>query len=139
MESWTRLLRLLAHLNPKSSDFGDICALSSPFLHQLTMPVVVFVVRKLRPCLSYGSCRDHINSVLLRSLDKGGGGIVDNDAILQFTLLENTEAPLTQEPLACGTGASIILYTDPCLAVVCERKGGYTIGRNTQQKDEGNQ
>ena len=74
MESWTHLLGLFAHLNPQSSDFGDICALSSPFLHQLTMPVVVCVVCKLRPCLSYSRRRDRINSVLLRSLDKGGGG-----------------------------------------------------------------
>ena len=27
---------MFSHLNPHSSDFGDICALYSPFLHQLT-------------------------------------------------------------------------------------------------------
>ena len=37
------------------------------------MPVVC-VVRKLRPCVSYSGRRDRINSVLLRSLDKHGGG-----------------------------------------------------------------
>ena len=38
------------------------------------VPVVVCVVRKLRPCLSYSRRRDRINSVLLCSLDKGVGG-----------------------------------------------------------------
>jgi hypothetical protein len=37
------------------------------------VPVVVCVVRKLRPCLSYSRRRDCFNSVLLRSLDRGGG------------------------------------------------------------------
>ena len=36
--------------------------------------VVVYVARKLRPCLSYNRRRDRINLVLWRSLDKGGGG-----------------------------------------------------------------
>ena len=36
--------------------------------------VVVYVARKLRPCLSYSRRRDRINLVLWRSLDKGGGG-----------------------------------------------------------------
>ena len=31
---------MFAHLNPQSSDVWDICALYSPFLHQLTMCVV---------------------------------------------------------------------------------------------------
>ena len=46
---------------PDSSDFGDVCALFAPFLHQLTMQsslfergcpvlVVVCVARKLRLC-----------------------------------------------------------------------------------------
>ena len=35
--------------------------------------VVVYVARKLRPCLSYSRRRDRINLVLWRSLDKGGG------------------------------------------------------------------
>ena len=38
--------------------------------------VVVYVARKLRPCLSYSRRRDRINLVLWRSLDKGGGGTV---------------------------------------------------------------
>ena len=36
--------------------------------------VVVCVARKPRPCLSYSRRRDRINSVLLRSYYKGGGG-----------------------------------------------------------------
>ena len=35
--------------------------------------VVVCVVRKLRPCLSYSRRRDCINLGLFRSLDKAGG------------------------------------------------------------------
>ena len=31
---------MFAHLNPHSSEFGDICVLYSPFSHQLTMYVV---------------------------------------------------------------------------------------------------
>ena len=38
--------------------------------------VVVRVVRKLHPCLSYSGRRDRINLVLLRSYYKGGGGVV---------------------------------------------------------------
>ena len=37
IESWTHLLSVFAPSNPHSSDFGDICALYSPFLHQLAM------------------------------------------------------------------------------------------------------
>ena len=33
---------MFAHLNPQSADFGDICALSSPCLHQLTMQSSLF-------------------------------------------------------------------------------------------------
>ena len=72
-------------LDPDSSDFGDVCALYAPFLHQLTMQssllergclvlVVVCVARKLRPCPSYGRRRDRINLGLWRSLYKGGAG-----------------------------------------------------------------
>ena len=72
-------------LDPDSSDFGDVCALYAPFLHQLTMQsslfergcpvlVVACVARKLRPCPSYNRRRDRINLGLWRSLYKGGGG-----------------------------------------------------------------
>ena len=75
---------MFAHLNPHSSDFGDVCALYAPFLHQLIMQssvfesgrpvlVVVCVVRKLRPCPSYNRRRDRINFVHWRKLYKGGG------------------------------------------------------------------
>ena len=78
---------MFAHLNPHSSDFGDVCALYAPFLHRLTMQsslfesgrpvlVVVCVARKLRPCPSYSRHRDRINLGLWRSLYKGGGGSV---------------------------------------------------------------
>ena len=70
---------------PDSSDFGGVCALYAPFLHQLTMQsslferwcpvlVVVCVARKLRPCPSYSRRRDRINLGLWRSLYKGGAG-----------------------------------------------------------------
>ena len=83
IESWTHLL-CVCPLDPDSSDFGDVCALYAPFLHQLTMQsslfergcpvlVVVCVARKLRPCPSYSRRRDRINLGLWRSLYKGGG------------------------------------------------------------------
>ena len=34
---------MLAHLNPHSSNFGDICALYSPVVHQLTMQSLLFL------------------------------------------------------------------------------------------------
>ena len=74
-------------LDPDSSDFGDVCALYAPFLHQLTMQsslfecrcptlVVVCVACKLRPCPSYSRRRDRIDLGLWRSLYKGGAGYV---------------------------------------------------------------
>ena len=46
-------------------------------MHSLTcVSVVVCVVRKPRPCLSYSRRRDRINSVLWRSYYKGGGGVL---------------------------------------------------------------
>ena len=45
-------------------------------MHSLMcVSVVVCVARKPRPCLSYNRRRDRINSVLLRSYYKGGGGV----------------------------------------------------------------
>ena len=32
----------VCHLNPHSSDFGDVCALYAPFLHRLTMQSSLF-------------------------------------------------------------------------------------------------
>ena len=80
-------------LDPDSSDFGDVCALYAPFLHQLTMQsslfergcpslVVVCVARKLRPCPSYSRRRDRINLGLWCSLYKGGGGILLHPNVL---------------------------------------------------------
>ena len=47
-------------------------------MHSLMcVSVVVCVVRKPRPCLSYSRRRDRINSVLLHSYYKVGGGGVD--------------------------------------------------------------
>ena len=74
MGSWTHLLCVFAHLNPQSSDFRDIRALHSPFLHQLTMQYSLFEPGRLRPCPSYGRRRDRIGLGLLRSYYKGGGG-----------------------------------------------------------------
>ena len=45
-------------------------------MHSLTcVSVVVCVVRKPCPCLSYSRRRDRINSVLWRNYYKGGGGM----------------------------------------------------------------
>ena len=66
---------MFAHLNPHSSDFGDVCAFYSPFLHQLTVQSSLFEPGCLRPCPSYSRRRDRINLVLLRSLYKGGEGL----------------------------------------------------------------
>ena len=76
---------IVCPLDPDSSDFGDVCALYAPFLHQLTIQsslfergcpglVVICVARKLRPCPGYSRRRDRINLGLWRSLYKGGGG-----------------------------------------------------------------
>ena len=46
-------------------------------MHSLTwVSVVVCVAHKLRPCLSYSRRRDRINLGLLRSYDRGGGGVI---------------------------------------------------------------
>ena len=84
MESWAHLLRLFAHLNPQSSDFGYICALSSPFLVVACVPVFVCVARKLWPCLSYSRRRDRIDLGLFCSLDKRGGGYISENPIRPF-------------------------------------------------------
>ena len=71
---------MFAHLNPHNSEFGDICALYSPFLSLTCVPAVVCGTRKRRPCLSYSRRRDPINLGLFRGLDKargGGGGCHD--------------------------------------------------------------
>ena len=65
---------MFAHLNPHSSYFGDISALYSPFLHQLTVQSSLFEPRCLQPCPSYSRRRDRITLGLLRSLYKVGGG-----------------------------------------------------------------
>ena len=63
---------MFAHSNPHSSDFGDICALYSPFLHQLAVQSSLFEPGHLRPCPSYSRRRDCVNLGLLRSLYKWG-------------------------------------------------------------------
>ena len=45
----------VCHLNPHSSDFGDVCALYAPFLHQLTMQSSLF--EPGRPVLVVVLCR----------------------------------------------------------------------------------
>ena len=94
----------VCHLNPHSSDFGDVCALYAPFLHRLTMQsslfepgrpvlVVVCVARKLRPCPSYSRRRDRINLGLWRSLYKGGGGTLGEKWV------DNKGGPILHSPL----------------------------------------
>ena len=65
---------MFSHLNPQSSDFGDICALYSPFLHQISVQCSLFEPGRQWPCPGYSRRRDRINLGLLRSYDKGGGG-----------------------------------------------------------------
>ena len=55
---------IVCPLEPTELCFWDICILSSPFLVVACVPGVVCVPCNLRPCLSYGRCRDRINSVL---------------------------------------------------------------------------
>ena len=73
---------MFTHLNPHSSAFGDICALYSPLLHQLTMQSSLFEPRRLRPCPSCSRRRDCINLVLCRSLYKGGG-VLDSHRVMR--------------------------------------------------------
>ena len=58
--------------------------------------VVVYVARKLRPCLSYSRRRDRINLVLWRSLDKGGGGYL---GVWPY-----------QRPILCDTRGALFLF-----------------------------
>ena len=67
---------MFAHLNPHSSDFGEICVLYAPFLHQLTVQSSLFEPAHLRPCPSYSGRGDHINLGLWRSFYNGGGGVI---------------------------------------------------------------
>ena len=60
-------------MNRHSSDFGDICTLYSPFLHQLTMQYSLFEPGRLWPCPRYSRRGDRINLVLLRDFYKGEG------------------------------------------------------------------
>ena len=69
---------MFAHLNPHRSYFGDIRALYSPLLHQLTMQSSLFEPRHLRPCPSYSRRRDRIHLVLLRRFYKGGGEAISD-------------------------------------------------------------
>ena len=86
----------VAHLNPQSSDFGDICALSSPFLHQPTGSCMCRVQATALSELQV-RVRDRVNSLLLRSLDKGGGYVVAtllslcrSETFMSCTLLDQT-------------------------------------------------
>ena len=105
-------------LDPESSDFGDVCALYAPFLHQLTMQsslfergcpvlVVVCVARKLRPCPSYRRRRDRINLGLWRSLYKGGGTTHCNPALFVLMFISataNIAIPSMDITYVCSTG-----------------------------------
>ena len=76
-------------------------------MHSLTcVSVVVCVVRKPRPCLSYSRRRDRINSVLWRSYYKRGGGG------LRFPMLaqDRGESMLVQRnPTLQGNSELVIL------------------------------
>ena len=87
---------MFARLNPQSSHFGDLCVLSSPSLVMACVPVVACFVRTLRPCPSYSGRRDCINSILLRSLDKGVGGLTP--------MVDSTTGTWTPPPHTAGVG-----------------------------------
>ena len=105
-------------LAPDSSDFGDVCALYAPFLHQLTMQsslfergcptlVVVCVARKLCPCSSYSRRRDRISLGLWRSLYKGGVGYT--------SCMRSSVCAPTRFAVVCCT----ILHWAPCCVQRC--------------------
>ena len=71
MQSWTHLCDCLPTSTHTALIFGT-------FVHYLPLSwwwrvCRLCVAHKLRPCLSYSRRRDHINSILLCSLDKRGG------------------------------------------------------------------
>ena len=88
---------MFAHLNPHSSYFGDICALYSPFLHQLTVQSSLFQPGCLRPCPSYSSRRDRINLGLLRSLYRWRGGVARTVHVLSAAQTVNAEPGMTSK------------------------------------------
>ena len=61
---------MFAHLNPQSSDFGDICASCSPSLHQPTVQSSPFEPGHPRPCPSHSGRRARID---LGQPGQGGG------------------------------------------------------------------
>ena len=68
---------MFAHLNPHSSDFGDICALSSPFLHQLTMQSSLF--EPGRPVIFTHSTGECVDATMKGPSEKG-----DQFAVLEY-------------------------------------------------------
>ena len=106
-------------LDPDSSDFGDVCALYAPFLHQLTMQsflfergcptlVVVCVARKLRPCPSYSRRRDRINLGLWRSLYKGGAGYHFPDHVGYHS--GHASHHVNENPQICDNPDNVCMY-----------------------------
>ena len=132
-----------AQLNPQSCGFGDICALYSPFWHQLTMQSSFLEPGHLRPCPSYSRRRDRINLGLLRSLYKGGGGTPDKarGGVLPLQRVTPPSPPLLVLTWACPNTATSCLCTfgavfwnhrfggsAPIENVVCSLCAGYRKG-----------
>ena len=80
-------------------------------MHSLTfVSVVVCVVRKPRPCLSYSRRRDRINSVLWRSYYKGGGVTIGHCVRTVPMLWAHYARAVQKRPLSGGcavTGMSV--------------------------------
>ena len=99
---------MFAHLNPHSSVFGDICALSSPFSHHLPM----YVVRA-----SYALVQATVGAGTLLIWDScvaytGGGG---QKGVCRY----GSSLP---DPLSCGGEVAASFPQDPHTAV-CRTQG----------------
>ena len=79
---------MFAHLNPHSSDFGDICALYPPCWHQLTMYLVRVTYGLVQATVGVGTVLIWDHSVVITR----GGGILATHAI-----------PLSKPPFQQGT------------------------------------
>ena len=88
---------MFAHLNPHGSDFGDICALYSPFLHQLTMQASLF--EPGRPVIFTHSTGERVDATMKGPSEKGG----------QFAVLEYMKGGQTVTHIQ-GTTRKVISF-----------------------------
>ena len=84
---------MFAHLNPHSSDLGDICVLYPPFLHQLTMQSSLF--QPGRPVIFTRSTSERVDATMKGPSEKG-----DLFAVLEYMkggqVVTHPCAPLTK-------------------------------------------